>query len=37
MAKEQNKPTKTCSECSIVASRESNYCPNCGTKMDLEG
>ena len=26
----------TCSECSIVTNRESNYCPNCGAKMDGE-
>ena len=26
----------TCSECAIISNRESNYCPNCGAKMDLE-
>ena len=25
---------KRCSECSSVWSRTSNYCPNCGAKMD---
>jgi hypothetical protein len=24
----------TCSECAIVSNRESNYCPNCGCRMD---
>lgn len=25
-----------CSECSCVTSRKSNYCPNCGAKMELK-
>lgn len=27
----------TCSVCSIVTTRESPYCPNCGARMDGEG
>ena len=27
----------TCSECNTTWDAESNYCPNCGAKMDLEG
>ena len=26
-----------CSECGEIVSVRSNYCPNCGCKMDLEG
>ena len=26
-----------CSECGEIVSVRSNYCPNCGAKMDLEG
>ena len=25
-----------CSECGKIAMDDSNYCPNCGAKMDLE-
>ena len=28
---------KQCSECGILHLGKSNYCPNCGCKMDLEG
>ena len=27
----------TCSECRHEMAFETNYCPNCGAKMDLEG
>ena len=26
-----------CSECGEIVSVRSNYCPNCGCRMDLEG
>ena len=26
-----------CSECGEIVSVRSNYCPNCGCKMDVEG
>ena len=28
---------KQCSECGILHLGKSNYCPNCGCTMDLEG
>ena len=28
---------KRCSECGILHLGKSNFCPNCGAKMDLEG
>lgn len=28
---------KQCSECGILHLGKSNFCPNCGCKMDLEG
>ena len=28
---------KRCSECGILHLGKSNFCPNCGCKMDLEG
>ena len=28
---------KQCSECGILHLGKSNFCPNCGAKMDLEG
>ena len=31
-------PCHCCSECGFKASyQDTNYCPNCGAKMDLEG
>lgn len=26
-----------CKRCGIATKQKSNYCPNCGAKMDLEG
>ena len=37
MWKRYGKNLGECSECGEIVSVRSNYCPNCGAKMDLEG
>ena len=30
------RPTYVCSSCGVEEDKRTNYCPNCGAKMDME-